>query len=122
MNKVKKITAAEKQIMDILWETGRPVTTNEILQKLTKSKAQTTVITFLARLIEKGIVKAKRISKTNYYEPCMTKQEYVNFETRHFIADIHDGSVFGLIRALCNSGDLKKADIEEIMNNLREEE
>ena len=35
---------------------------------------QKTVITFLARLMEKGILKATRISKANYYEPCMSEQ------------------------------------------------
>ncbi len=121
MKKIQKMTDAEKEVMDILWTVDRPITTNEILQKLPKRKAQTTVITFLARLIEKGIVKATRISKANYYEPCITKQEYISFETRQFIDDIHKGSVFGLINTLCDSGDLTKADIEEIMKRLRKE-
>ena len=51
----------------------------------------------------------------------MTKQEYLNFETRQFIADIHKGSVLGLINTLCDSGDLTKADIEEIMKRLHKE-
>ncbi|MFM1654051.1 BlaI/MecI/CopY family transcriptional regulator [Brevibacillus sp. B_LB10_24] len=122
MNKIHKMTESEKEIMDVLWTSSQPLTTNEIIQNLTKSKAQTTVITFLARLMEKGIVRAKRISKANYYEPCITKQEYLNAETRQFISDIHNGSVFGLINALCDSGDLTKSDIEEIMERLRKEE
>ena len=121
MKKIQKMTEAEKEIMDILWAAGRSLTTNEILKKLPTSKAQTTVITFLARLIEKGIVKATRISKANYYEPRVTKQEYLNFETRQFIADIHKGSVLGLINTLCDSGDLTKADNAEIMKRLHKE-
>lgn len=120
MNKVWKMTEAEKEIMSILWGVGRPITTNEIIQNLPKDKAQTTVITFLARLIEKGIVKAKRISKANYYEPCITEQEYRNFETKQFIKDVHKGSIFGFLNTLCDNGDLTKKDIEELMKKLEE--
>jgi len=56
MVKMHKISEAEKQIMDIIWSCARPVTTAEILTILPEDKAwkQNTVITFLARLMEKG--------------------------------------------------------------------
>lgn len=121
MTKWPKISEAEKQIMDILWSHARPVTTAEILKELPEGKAwkQTTVITFLARLMEKSFVTAVRVGKANHYEACLTKQEYRNMETRRFIQDVHQGSVFGLISSLCDSGDLTKEDIEELMKRLR---
>ncbi|ALS28555.1 penicillinase repressor [Paenibacillus sp. 32O-W] len=120
MAKWQKISEAEKQIMDIIWSHARPVTTAEILNELPEDKKwkQTTVITFLARLMEKGIVKATRVGKANHYEACLTEQEYRNFETKQFIQDVHQGSVSGLISALCDSGDLTKEDIEELMKRL----
>ncbi|WP_081590240.1 BlaI/MecI/CopY family transcriptional regulator [Brevibacillus massiliensis] len=39
-----------------------------------KAWKQNTVITFLARLIEKGMVKAARIGKANHYQPCMSRR------------------------------------------------
>jgi len=81
---------------------------------------QNTVITFLARMIEKGVLKATRISKANYYEPCITELEYRNFETKQFVNDVHKGSVLGFINALCDNGDLTKDDIEKLMKHLKE--
>ena len=121
MKKIQRMSDAENQIMDFIWKAGRPVTTAEIMQNLPEGKAwkQNTVITFLARLIEKGILKATRISKANYYEPCLTEQEYRNIETKQFIEDVHKGSVLGFISALCDNGDLTKEDIEELLRRLK---
>ena len=80
---------------------------------------QSTVITFLARLMEKGILKATRISKANYYEPCITEQEYRNFETKQFINDVHKSSVLGFINALCDNGDLTISDIKRLKKRLK---
>ncbi|RKL62831.1 BlaI/MecI/CopY family transcriptional regulator [Thermoanaerobacteraceae bacterium SP2] len=122
MKKLQRISDAEKQIMEYIWKAGRPVTTSEIIRHLPEGKSwkQNTVITFLARLMKKGILKATRIGKANYYEPCVTEQEYRNFEIKQFINDVHKGSILGFITALCDSGDLTKEDIESIMKRLKE--
>ncbi|MBE1556101.1 BlaI/MecI/CopY family transcriptional regulator [Sporosarcina limicola] len=122
MKKLQRISDAEKQIMVFIWGTGSPVTTSEIMKGLPEENAwkQNTVITFLARLIEKGIIKATRIGRAYHYEACITEQEYRNSETKQFIKDVHKGSVFGLITALCENDDLTKEDIESLMKRLKE--
>lgn len=122
MDKIQRMSDAEKQIMALIWAAGRPITTREILVNLPEDKnwKQSTVITFLARLMEKRILKATRISKANYYEPCITEQEYRNFETKLFIKDVHRGSVLGFINALFDNGDLTVKDIESLRRRLKE--
>lgn len=97
MHKTRRISDTEKQIMELLWAVGRPVTTTEIIANLPEDNIQNTVITFLARLMEKGILKATRISKENYYEPCLTEQEYINLETKQESAIVHKGMVLEFI-------------------------
>ncbi len=121
MKKFQKMSEAEKKIMEIIWSVGRPITTKEIMGSLPDSNywKQNTVVTFLARLMEKGILKATRISKANYYEACMSEQEYADFETKKFIETVHKGSIFSFISSLCNSGELNLKDIEDIKNLLK---
>ncbi|HWQ70684.1 MAG TPA: BlaI/MecI/CopY family transcriptional regulator [Desulfitobacteriaceae bacterium] len=120
MKRIHRMSDSEKQIMEFIWAAGRPITTREIIANLPeKTWKQSTVVTFLARLMEKGVIKATRISKANYYEPCITEQEYRNFETKQFIADVHKGSVLGFISTLCDNGDLTKKDIEKLMKRLK---
>lgn len=121
MSRIHRMSDSEKQIMEFIWATARPVTTREIIANLPEDNnwKQSTVITFLARLMEKGILKATRIGKANYYEPRITEQEYRNFETKQFITDVHKGSVLGFISTLCDNGDLTKEDIEKLMKRLK---
>lgn len=122
MSKIQRMSDAEKKIMEFIWETGRSVTTREILANLPEDKAwkQNTVITFLARLMGKGILKAAKIGKACHYEPSITENEYKNFETKQFVAEVHKGSVYGLISSLCDNGDLTREDIERLIKQLEE--
>ncbi len=122
MKKKQRISNSEMLIMEYVWKTGRPVTTAEIMQNLPEGIkwSQKTVITFLSRLIEKGILKSTRIGRAFHYEACITEQEYRNYETKQFINDVHKGSIFGFISALCDNGDLTREDIEALMRRLKE--
>ena len=122
MKKQQRISNSEMLIMEYIWKIGRPVTTAEIMQNLPAGIewSQKTVITFLSRLIEKGILQSTRIGRAFHYEACITEQEYRNYETKQFINDVHKGSIFGFISALCDSGDLTREDIEALMKRMKE--
>lgn len=111
-----KISVSEKQIIEYLWKNNRPLTTKEIISLLPKDNKwkQNTVITFLSRLVEKKIIKATKISKANYYEPIITKQEYLNYQTKQFIREIHNGNIADFLSTIFNCIDLKKEDIDTI--------
>ncbi|MFP3391565.1 BlaI/MecI/CopY family transcriptional regulator [Brevibacillus sp. SIMBA_040] len=123
MTKLQRMSEAEKQIMDIIWAVGRPITTSELLTLLPEDKSwkQNTVITFLARLMEKEMIKAVRSGKANFYQPRISESDYQKLETKRFVKEVHRGSISGLISALCDSEDLTKEDIEALMNKLREQ-
>lgn len=122
MKKQQRISNSEMIIMNYIWGAGSPVTTAEIMQNLPEEVewSQKTVITFLSRLIEKGILKSTRVGRAFHYEACVTEQEYRNYETKLFVNDVHKGSVFGFISSLCDNGDLTREDIEELMRRLKE--
>lgn len=123
MKKQQRISNSEMIIMKYIWRVGRPVTTAEIMHYLPEEEiewSQKTVITFLSRLIEKGIIKSTRIGRAFHYEACISEQEYRNYETKQFINDVHKGSIFGFISALCDSGDLTREDIEALMKRMKE--
>jgi predicted transcriptional regulator len=73
-----------------------------------------TVLTFLARLIEKGILTSVRHGRSNEYIPLITESEYKQFETRTFLNSVHDGSVKSFITALYEGNDLTAEEISEL--------
>lgn len=121
MKKLQRISSSEMIIMAYIWKISRPVTTAEIMDNLPEEVnwSQKTVITFLSRLIEKGVLKSTRIGRAFHYEACITDQQYRNYETKQFINDVHKGSILGFISALCDNGELTREDIEALMKRLK---
>jgi BlaI family penicillinase repressor len=114
--KLVKISEAEKEVMQIIWASGNPMTSAEILGNLPPERELkiTTVLTFLTRLTEKGLVSFEKKGKKNYYVPLITEKEYKKFESKSFLSTIHGGSIKSFIAALCDDGEISREEIEEL--------
>ncbi len=64
--------------MDVLWESGGPLTVREVSARLTeRNLAHTTVMTVLDRLAKKGFAKRQRDGRAWRYCPAATRESYV---------------------------------------------
>lgn len=104
------ISESEMEIMKIIWSSNEAVTTAYLLKTLNTGWKHTTVLTFLKRLCEKGVLKAERHGKTNCYLPIISEEEYKKRQTREFLSEIHSGSVKNFLTALY--GEKKPSDKE----------
>ncbi len=118
-----RISESELEIMSVIWDMDHKVTAQEIMKTMEyKEWKITTVLTFLTRLCDKGVLDfEKRKGRTNYYFPIMTRADYQRMATENFVDQIHGGSVQSLFAALCKAKDLKKSDIEELTQWLDEQ-
>ncbi|WP_202127819.1 BlaI/MecI/CopY family transcriptional regulator [Clostridium sp. C2-6-12] len=120
--KIGKITEAEMEIMKIIWEENKELTTSEILEKLPKENSwkTTTVMTLVTRLIEKDVLMVKKVGKLNHYSPKVTEEEYKAVQTDVFLDDMHNGSIKNFIATLYNSRKISKKDIADLKNWIKE--
>ena len=81
-----KLSAAEYEIMECVWALGRTVSGMDIMRALGQEKGwkQPTVLTFLSRLVEKGLLETEKRGKLRSYTAAMTREAYKNSETRGF--------------------------------------
>jgi len=117
MAKLQKMSDSEKEVMRFVWAAGGSVSSAKLLDDLktiNKEWKPNTVLTFLARLIEKGILTSVRHGRSNEYIPLITESEYKQFETRSFLNSVHDGSVKSFITALYEGNDLTAEEIKEL--------
>ena len=79
-----KLSAAEYEIMECVWALGRTVSGMDIMRALGQEKGwkQPTVLTFLSRLVEKGLLETEKRGKLRSYTAAMTREAYKNSETR----------------------------------------
>lgn len=111
-----KITKAEMELMRILWSSDIPLTSSQLLEQLPDANdwKPTTVLTFLSRLAEKGMVQIEKRGKSNWYRPAVSEAEYRAQETTSFLEDVHGGSVKSFIASLYDADGLSAEELDEL--------
>ena len=67
----------ERAVVDVLWDAGEPLTARTVTEALTgRDLAVTTVLTVLARLEGKGIVRRARDGRAHTYEAVAGREEH----------------------------------------------
>ena len=124
---MKNLGEAELEIMQVIWSSEEPVTSNHILKELQgKRKWQlSTLMTSLSRLGDKGFVNCDRETGVNLYSPLVSENDYKTRESRNFLEKLYDNSVQNLITTLYSNKVIQDSDVEELrrfLDHLEREE
>ena len=118
MTKFQKLSETEMEVMQIIWDSGHPMTSGKLLdifarQKGKKWKGQT-IATFLARLVEKGVLSSTKQGRANIYEPSMSPEEYRSQEAKSLLETLYEGSVKNFLTTLYDGNELTKDEMIEL--------
>ena len=93
-------------MMQAIWACEPPVSRTDIDEILrdTHPMAQTTLLTVLTRLSEKGFVEIRKEGRSARYIPVVAKQDYLAQQSRRFVEKVCKGSLPAFAAALCDSG------------------
>lgn len=119
-NALKKLGEAELEIMQVIWNSENPVTSNYILKELQgRRKWQlSTLMTSLARLSDKGFVSCDRSTGSNLYTSVISENEYKAGASRHFLEKLYNNSIQNMVATLYSSKAIKSSDVEELRDFL----
>ena len=112
---MRRLPDAELEVMQALWRCEPPAPRQEIEAHLaeTHPMAQTTVLTLLSRLAERGMVTVTREGRRSLYTPAVSRADYLAAQSRTFFEKLCGGSVSAFAAALCQSG-ISEADLKEL--------
>lgn len=115
-NTLKKLGEAELEIMQVIWNSGNPVTSNYILKELQgRIKWQlSTLMTSLTRLSDKGFVSCDRSTGSNLYTSVISENEYKAGASRHFLEKLYNNSIQNMVATLYSDKAIKDSDLEEL--------
>lgn len=110
-----KISDAELEVMRILWREKQAVSFRDIRMELSNKMGweKSTIATLLRRLQKKGAISIQE-KEVHYYMPKIAKEDYIMSKKRSLIDKLYDGSTKNFVAALCQSGELTEADIDEL--------
>jgi predicted transcriptional regulator len=119
---IKRLPDSELEIMMIVWEAKEPVPSAYLMEKLQGEKnwATTTVLNFLARLVERGFLKVEKQGRINIYSPQIEEKEYIEIESRAFLERMHKSSLKSFVAALYDGNSLDSEDAEELKRYIDE--
>ncbi len=122
----KKLGEAELEIMQVIWNSEVPVTSNYILKELQGRRQWqlSTLMTSLTRLADKGFVCCDRSTGSNLYTSVISENAYKAGASRHFLEKLYNNSIQNMIATLYSDKAIKDSDIEELrsfLDNLEDE-
>jgi len=105
-NHIRRLPDAELEVMQAVWTFPPPVSRKTLEEYLKNSHpmAQTTLLTLLTRLNEKGFLRIEKIGRISHYIPLITEQEYLAEQGSRFFKKLCGGSISTFANALCGSG------------------
>lgn len=117
---MKKLSDTEFEIMKILWAADEQMTSNQILNLMNREKKWqlASLMTALARMADKGYVFCDRSTRTNYYSPIISEDEYKTEESEKFLGKLYNHSMKNLVSFFYKADKLSAKDIEELREYL----
>ena len=116
-----KLTEAEWQIMNALWQ-GWPATTRQVADRLPENVnwAYTTIKTMLTRLTEKQAIKESKKGSIGIYEPILTRQNARRNALKSLANQAFDGAFGPLMHFLLEDQKLTAKQRQELMQAFKE--
>lgn len=116
---IRRLPESELEIMLAIWQADGPVTSTYVGKKMTQHQwANTTILNFLARLVDKGFLRRDRQGKSNLYTPLIQEEEYLRQESRSFLQKLYGNSVKNMVAALYHDHTIGESDLQELRDFL----
>jgi predicted transcriptional regulator len=116
-----RLTKAEEQIMQFLWEMGEGIVKDIRLKFDDPRPARNTVSTVVRILERKGFVGHKAYGNVHVYYPLVSKQEYSKNQLFGLMENYFDNSFPALASFFAKESDLTVKDLEELLEDTKKE-
>ncbi len=118
---MKRLSESELEIMIAIWRVNEPVKSSYVGEALSdKGWAKTTVLNFLARLVDKGYLKCESQGKSNIYTPLVKEEDYMGIKNKNFLEKFYDSSIKNMVAELYQNQVISDEDLEELKSFIEE--
>ncbi|MCP4574096.1 MAG: BlaI/MecI/CopY family transcriptional regulator [bacterium] len=111
-----RLTPAEWEIMQAVWDLDGPVSVRDVLERLYPDgeKAYTTVQTVLNTLEKKGLLRREKTGLVNFYTPVSSREDATLSEMDSLVVRVFGGSIPALANTLMSMDDVDLDDLAAI--------
>lgn len=119
MDNFQQTSDSEMEIMRIIWACDGSILFGQLMSELEAKQnnwSPKTVLTFLARLTKKNIIKSEKKGRLNVYTSVLSEDEYMAIQTEIFLDKVYGGNAKKLVSTLLKQDCLTSRDFEELKN------
>lgn len=116
--KMKELTKAEDQIMQVLWKLQKAFV-KEIIEQLPEPKPAYNTVSTIVRILEKKeFVGHEAFGKTFRYYPLISKKDYSKFYLKSFVGNYFSNSYKQMVSFFTKEESLSLEEMEEMRKML----
>ena len=116
----KRLTKAEEQIMQVLWELEE-ASVKEIIEQLPNPKPAYNTVSTIIRILEtKEIVSHKAKGRGYIYFPLVKKADYTNHSLHKLVDGYFEGSFKSLVSFFVKKNDVDMKELEAILEQIND--
>jgi BlaI family penicillinase repressor len=118
---MKRLTKAEEQIMQILWDIGEGFV-KDIIERLPDPKPAYNTVSTIVRILEKkGFVSHHAYGNSYAYYPLIDKEDYTKAYLKSIMKDYFSDSFKELVSFFAKDKDMSIEELEEIRKMIKQE-
>lgn len=118
---MKKLTKAEEQIMQILWDINQGFV-KDIIENLPDPKPAYNTVSTIVRILEKkGFVSHNAFGNSHEYYPAISKENYTEAYLNSIIKDYFSDSFKEMVSFFTRDKDMSIEELEEIRKMINRE-
>lgn len=121
-DKMKPLTKAEEEIMQVLWQLGK-ANVKQVIAELPKPKPAYNTVSTIVRILEsKGFVDYEKQGKGHIYFPLIKKQDYSNQSLTTLMDNYFQGSFKSMVSFFMKKNDISLNELEAVLKEIDKEE
>lgn len=117
--KMKELTKAEDQVMQLLWKLEKAFVKDIIEQMPIPKPAYNTVSTIIRILEKKGFIGHNAYGKTHEYFPLVSRKEYTSSYMSNFMRNYFSGSFQEMVSFFAKEDKMSLSDLDELINDVK---
>src|SRR5476651_2684989 len=112
--KIKELTKAEEQVMQILWQLKEGIV-KDVLEKMPEPKPAYNTVSTVVRVLEgKGFIDHKAYGNSHVYFPSVSEADYKKFTFDKMMKNYFSNSYQSLVSFLVKEKNLSIEELEEL--------
>ncbi|MBL4679042.1 MAG: BlaI/MecI/CopY family transcriptional regulator [Mucilaginibacter sp.] len=112
--KLKELTKAEEQIMQILWQLNEGIV-KDILEQMPEPKPAYNTVSTVVRVLEgKGFIDHKAYGNSHVYFPVISEADYKKFSVNKLMTNYFDNSYKSLVSFIADENKLGVKELDEL--------